>query len=73
VSSNPSFDAGTYNLSETGGPGGYTASTWNCVGSGTQNDGDTFTLALGQSATCTITNDDANLEDAIFSDGFESN
>jgi uncharacterized repeat protein (TIGR01451 family) len=57
VSSGASFDAGTYDLSETGGPDGYTASDWVCVG-GTQDDGDTVTLALGESATCTITNDD---------------
>jgi uncharacterized repeat protein (TIGR01451 family) len=56
VSNGASFDAGTYNLSESG-PGGYTASDWVCVG-GTQNDGDTVTVGLGESATCTITNDD---------------
>jgi hypothetical protein len=48
--------AGTYTLSETGGPSGYTASAWSCVG-GTLT-GTNLTLALGQSATCTITNDD---------------
>jgi hypothetical protein len=47
---------GTYALSESGGPAGYGASAWSCVG-GTQ-DGAKVTLALGQSATCTITNDD---------------
>ena len=57
VSNNPGFHAGTYNLSESGGPGGYATSDWVCVG-GTQNDGDTITLAPGESATCTITNDD---------------
>ena len=57
VSNGASFDAGTYNLSESGGPDGYTASDWVCVG-GTQDDGDTVTLAIGESATCTITNDD---------------
>jgi CSLREA domain-containing protein len=48
-------NAGSYTLSETG-PSGYTASAWVCTG-GTQN-GSQITLALGQSATCTITNDD---------------
>ena len=48
--------AGTYNLSESG-PAGYSASDWVCVG-GTQDDADTVTLDLGESATCTITNDD---------------
>ena len=47
--------AGTYTLSETG-PLGYIASNWTCVG-GTQN-GNQITLGLGESATCTITNDD---------------
>lgn len=56
VSNNPGFVAGTYHLSETG-PSGYSASAWVCTG-GTQNDADTITLALGQAATCTITNDD---------------
>jgi hypothetical protein len=42
-------------LSESG-PAGYTASAWSCVG-GTQS-GSNITVALGQSATCTITNDD---------------
>lgn len=55
VSNGASFDAGTYTLSESG-PAGYTASAWSCDG-GTQNGSD-ITLALGQSATCTITNDD---------------
>src|SRR6185503_4733537 len=47
--------AGSYALSETTKPG-YTASAWSCTG-GTQT-GSTVALALGQSATCTITNDD---------------
>jgi cysteine-rich repeat protein len=57
VSSGANFQAGTYHLSESGGPPGYTASAWVCDG-GTQNDADTVTLAQGQSAVCTITNDD---------------
>lgn len=48
-------NAGVYNLSETTLPG-YTPSAWSCEG-GTQN-GASISLALGQSATCTITNDD---------------
>lgn len=47
-------DPGAYDLSESG-PGGYTASVWNCVG-GTQSDDDTITLLEGESATCTIIN-----------------
>lgn len=56
VSNGASFDAGTYNLSESAGPAGYSASAWSCQG-GTQ-DGNKITLNLGDSATCTITNDD---------------
>jgi hypothetical protein len=48
-------DAGTYDLSETG-PDGYSAGDWLCDG-GSQ-DGAKVTLALGESATCTIDNDD---------------
>jgi hypothetical protein len=54
---NAAVNSGTYNLSESGGPNGYTASDWVCTG-GTQNDGDTVTLAPGDNATCVITNDD---------------
>ncbi len=48
--------AGSYDLSETGGPSGYTASPWTC--SEGQVDGDTVTVAPGRDVTCTITNDD---------------
>lgn len=56
VNNGPSFDAGSYDLSESG-PSGYTASAWVCVG-GTQDDSDTVTIDLGDDVTCTITNDD---------------
>ena len=50
-------NAGTYALSESVGPDGYTAGDWNCVGEGTFDGGlDTIALALGESATCTIEN-----------------
>ena len=49
-------DVGTYTLSESGGPSGYTASAWSCVG-GSQA-GNRITLARDESATCTISNDD---------------
>ena len=55
ASSGPGFSAGEYTLSETG-PTGYGASAWTCTG-GVQN-GNKITVALGQSATCEITNDD---------------
>src|SRR5437867_3381906 len=56
TSSDATFSAGTYTLSESGGPSGYQASAWTCTG-GSQN-GNTITLALAQTATCTITNDE---------------
>jgi hypothetical protein len=48
-------NAGSYALSESG-PAGYTAGAWSCTGGSLE--GATVTLGLGQSATCTITNDD---------------
>lgn len=56
ATSDSAFKAGTYTLSESTGPTGYTASTWNCTG--VANTGNSITLANGQSATCTITNSD---------------
>ena len=53
---NAPVSAGSYTLSESGGPAGYAASAWSCVG-GTQT-GASIALALGESATCTINNDD---------------
>ncbi|WP_185741917.1 hypothetical protein, partial [Pseudoxanthomonas sp. 3HH-4] len=46
--------AGTYTLSESGGPADYVGSSWNCT-AGTLS-GNQLTLANGQSATCTIVN-----------------
>ena len=57
ATSDATFSAGTYDLSETTLPG-YTASAWVCAGTGSQDDGDTVTLDLGETLTCTITNDD---------------
>ncbi|MCS7006481.1 MAG: DUF11 domain-containing protein [Gaiellaceae bacterium] len=48
-------DAGTYVLSESG-PSGYEASEWTCDGGSLS--GSELTLTPGESATCTITNDD---------------
>jgi uncharacterized repeat protein (TIGR01451 family) len=56
ATSGSSFTAGTYSLSETA-LSGYTAGAWSCTGSGSQN-GASIALALGQSATCTIVNND---------------
>ena len=50
---------GSYTLSESGGPGGYTASQWACTGAtGSDPAAGTVTLAAGDVATCTITNTD---------------
>ncbi|HEU5056223.1 MAG TPA: hypothetical protein VFU21_06850, partial [Kofleriaceae bacterium] len=57
VESGASFLKGTYALSESGGAAGYTAGTWSCVGDGVLSGSD-VTLGLGDSAVCTITNDD---------------
>ena len=48
--------AGTYTLSESGGPAGYTAGNWSCT-AGTLT-GSSLVLTLGTSATCTINNND---------------
>jgi|GEM_PF-1925729 hypothetical protein len=59
VVSGPNFKAGTYTLSESAGPAGYTASQWSCVkNGGAPVLGSSITLANGDKATCTITNDD---------------
>ncbi len=47
---------GTYNLSEINGPTGYTAGAWSCT-DGTLV-GSTLTLVAGDTATCTINNND---------------
>ena len=49
-------DPGTYTLSETVAPG-YSPSPWVCVGDGTQS-GNQITLEAGESATCSISNND---------------
>ncbi|HEY4517236.1 MAG TPA: hypothetical protein VJG64_04830 [Candidatus Paceibacterota bacterium] len=56
VSSGSTFPSGTYTLTEGGPSNEYNASVWVCTG-GSQS-GDTITLGLGESATCTITNTD---------------
>jgi Prealbumin-like fold domain len=55
VDSGAGLKADTFALSETS-VAGYTASAWDCVG-GSQS-GSNISVGLGQSATCTITNDD---------------
>ncbi len=56
ASSGAAFSAGTYILSELG-PANYAASGWSCVGGGDQ-DGNSITLIVGESAVCMISNDD---------------
>lgn len=56
ATSGPTFKAGTYTLSESGGPSGYAASAWSC--DGVTLSGNQITLGPGESKTCTITNDD---------------
>ncbi|MBW9211784.1 hypothetical protein KV100_19210, partial [Mumia sp. zg.B21] len=49
-------DAGGYELSEAGGPGGYVPGDWTCTGG--ELEGITVTVPNGGDVTCTITNDD---------------
>ncbi len=51
---NKSVNAGTYTLSESGGPAGYTAANWSC--SGGSLSGSTLTITAGQTVACNITN-----------------
>jgi len=51
-------DAGTYNLSESGGPGGYTLTSLTCTDTGANTQVTSVTLSLGESVTCTFVNDD---------------
>ena len=50
-----SVQVGTYDLSESTGPAGYTPSDWVCTGAASSTD-DSVTLTVGENATCTITN-----------------
>ena len=54
---NATVAVGDYDLPESAGPSGYTPGAWSC--SGGSLSGSVVTLALGDDATCTITNDDA--------------
>ncbi len=56
VDSGATFSAGTYTLTESTGPDNYNpASFWQCEG-GSFNGTNEITLALGESADCSITN-----------------
>jgi hypothetical protein len=57
VNSDGTFKADTYTLAESGAPSGYTASLYSCAKNGTGAvSGNSIILALGDIATCTITN-----------------
>jgi hypothetical protein len=51
---NAPVNAGTYALSESGGPAGYTPSAWTCTGATVT--GSNVTVPSGGAVTCTITN-----------------
>ena len=57
VVSDSTFKAGTYTLSESGSPSGYSASDWTCTNNVTVTNSQ-ITLANGQSTVCSITNSD---------------
>jgi len=57
VVSDSTFKAGTYILSEAGGPTGYSASDWTCTNGVTVTNAH-ITLANGQTTVCSITNSD---------------
>ena len=58
---NKDVNAGAYTLAETGGPSGYTASTYSCVvNNGAPVVNNSLTLALGDNAICTTINNNDN-------------
>lgn len=54
---NVPVDVGEYTLSESGGPTGYTAGEWSCVGA-EEFIGSDVTIDVGENVTCTINNND---------------
>ncbi|WP_313927290.1 hypothetical protein [Pseudoxanthomonas sp.] len=61
---NATVNPGTYTLSESATPTGYTASSYSCVkNSGAAVVGNNITLAAGDAATCTINNNDSDQTD----------
>ncbi len=53
---NAAVNAGSYTLSETGGPGGYSAGAWSCTGATVT--GSTVVVPTGGNVVCTINNND---------------
>jgi hypothetical protein len=58
ATSGSSFDAGTYTLSESAGPTGYTNGSWNCTNNVSVNANNEIKLGLGESTECTVYNSD---------------
>lgn len=62
--SNATVNPGTYALSESAAPTGYTASAYSCVrNGGAAQIGNSIALVAGDVVTCTINNDDSNAAD----------
>ena len=57
---------GSYDLAESGGPAGYAAGDWSCLGATVT--GSTVAIALGDDATCTISNNDQPAELTLVKD-----
>ena len=66
---NATVNAGTYTLSESGGPAGYTAGAWSCT-AGTLT-GASWSLPLNGLATCTINNNDQPAHADPGQDGYQ--
>jgi hypothetical protein len=64
VDNGPFFQAGSYTLSATGGPGGYIASSWACTGGSLQGT-NIVKIAIGDAVDCTITQNDFDSNTAI--------
>ncbi|NLZ24734.1 DUF11 domain-containing protein, partial [Candidatus Dojkabacteria bacterium] len=58
ATSGDTFKAGTYILSESEGPKGYSAGSWSCTNDIAVSEGNSIVLDIGQSTTCTIINSD---------------
>jgi LPXTG-site transpeptidase (sortase) family protein len=55
---NAAVDAGNYTLTETGGPAGYTQTGLTCSGAADLNPNDGLNIGVGETITCTFTNND---------------
>jgi LPXTG-site transpeptidase (sortase) family protein len=57
---NAAVNPGTYTLSETSGPSGYSQTDLSCSGAADANPTDGLTIVLGETVTCTFTNNDVS-------------